>query len=205
MSVVGQRLLQEINGIPAIQWEFGDPAKQNICTSRSFGNLLTDFHIIREALCNHAATCALKLRKQKTACRSVHVFIQTNLHRIQDPQYTRSINVELETASNQTSVIMKAACRGLDLIFKEGYRYMKCGVIVSDLVPEDTVQGSLFTDGDSGKSKVMMGAVDKINLSMGKEIVRFAVQGYEKKYRLKAEHLSPKYTTNINDVLKIPN
>jgi DNA polymerase V len=50
-----------------------------------------------------------------------------------------------------------------------------------------------------------MRALDCINKSLGKEIVRFAVQGFEKKYRLKAEHLSKKYTTDIHQVLKVYN
>jgi len=205
MSVVGQRMLNEIRGTPAIEWEFDVPAKKNICTSRSFGFLLTDKTIIKEAICNHAATCALKLRKQKTACSSVHIFIQTNLHRIEDPQYSRSINVQLETASNDSSVIIKAASRGLDCIFKEGFKYMKCGVIVCDLVSEQHIQQGMFEQKDYKKSAMVMNALDNINRSLGKEIVRFAVQGYEKKYRLKAEHLSKKYTTDINQVLKIKN
>jgi len=203
MSVVGQRMINEIRGVPAIQWEFDVPAKKNICTSRSFGSLLTDLKIIKEAICNHAATCALKLRKQKTCCSTIHVFVQTNLHRIDDPQYSRSINVELETASNNSAVIIKAASKALDLIFKDGFRYMKCGVIVCDLVPEDTVQQSMFDKQDRGKSSAIMNALDNINKSLGKEIVRFAVQGFEKKYKLRADHLSDRYTTDINQILKI--
>jgi DNA polymerase V len=205
MSVVGQRLLNEIRGIPAIQWELETPDKKNICTSRSFGSLLTDFNIIREAVCNHAATCASKLRKQKSACSIVHVFIQTNLHKLDDPQYSRSINIELETASNDTAIIMKAANRALEMIFRQGYRYMKCGVIVSQFVQDDKIQRSLFSNCDNNKSKSAMNALDSINKSLGKEIVRFAVQGYERKYRLKAEHLSKKYTTDIAQLLKISN
>jgi DNA polymerase V len=89
------------------------------------------------------------------------------------------------------------------MIFKEGFRYMKCGVIVNDLIPEDQVQNSMYDRENRPKGKTIMNALDKINLSLGKEIVRFAVQGYEKKYRLKAEWLSPRYTTNINDIIKV--
>jgi DNA polymerase V len=205
LSVVGQRLLNEIRGIPAIEWEFDTPAKKNICTSRSFGSLLTDPAIIKEAICNHAATCAARLRQQKSCCSSIYIFIQTNLHKVNDPQYSRSVNVELETASNDTSVIIKAAGRGLDMIFKDGFRYMKCGVIVCDLVPEGAIQQSMFDASNHMKSKLVMNALDTINKSLGKEIVRFAVQGYEKKYRLKAAHLSKKYTTNIDQLLKVNN
>jgi len=203
LSVVGQRLLNELKGVPAIQWEFETPAKKNICTSRSFGNLLTDKNTIKEAICNHAAACALKLRQQKNCCRIVHVFIHTNPHKTEEAQYSRSINVEVETATNNTSEIIKYASQGFDIIFKGGFRYMKCGVIVNDLIPEDQIQHSLYDQSDRPKAKTVMNTLDKINRGLGKEIVRFAVQGYEKKYKLKAEWLSPRYTTNINEILKV--
>ena len=80
---------------------------------------------------------------------------------------------------------------------------MKCGVIVTDLVPESIIQKSMFDKVNRSKQYAVMNVLDKINGSLGKEIVRFVVQGYEKKYRLKAEWLSPRYTTNIDEILKV--
>jgi DNA polymerase V len=200
--VKGQRLLSELKGIPAIEWEFETPAKKNICTSRSFGVLQTEKNEIKEALCNYAATCALKLRQQKSCCKKIHVFVQTNPHKTQDSQYLRSITVQLETASNDTGEIIKYALKGFDIIFKKGYNYLKCGIIVMDLVPENKVQGSLFSN-ISSKSKVVMDAMDKVNKALGKDTVRIAVQGFEKRYRLKTEFLSPCYTTKIEQLLKV--
>ncbi|MEP7278373.1 MAG: Y-family DNA polymerase [Bacteroidota bacterium] len=203
MSVVGQRMLNELRGVPSIAWEFEATTKKNICTSRSFGKLLTKKEDIQEALCNHAAACALKLRQQKTCCNTVHVFINTNPHKTNEPQYARTINVALQSSSNNTSEIIKAAIQGFNVIFSPGYRFMKCGVIVMDLVPEAQVQVSLFDGADRSKNKIVMTTMDKLNRSLGKEMVRFAIQGFEKKFKLRADHLSQKYTTDINQVLKI--
>ena len=203
LSVVGQRILNELNGKPVFDWEFKTPVRKNICTSRSFGHLLTDKKIIREAICNHAASCATKMRQEKTCCRSLQVFISTNPHKTGEVQYSRTIDIDLSTPSNNTSEIIKHACKGFDLIFKQGHRYMKCGVIVTDLVPESIIQQSMFDKANRSKQYAVMNILDKINGSLGKEIVRFAVQGYEKKYRLKAEWLSPRYTTNIDEILKV--
>ncbi|WP_018615722.1 Y-family DNA polymerase [Segetibacter koreensis] len=202
MTVKGQRLLNELRGIPAIEWEFEAQPKKNICTSRSFGKLQSEKSEIKEALCNYAAACALKLRQQSSCCKKVNVFVQTNPHKTEDKQYSGSISIQLETPSNNTTEIIKYASKGFDIIFKEGYSYLKCGVIVMDLVPADQVQGSLFAT-KKNKGKMLMETMDKVNRALGKEIVRLAVQGFEKRYRLKAEHLSPCYTTNINDILKV--
>jgi DNA polymerase V len=203
LSVVGLRLLYELRGIPSISWEEEKPLRKNICTSRSFGYRIADKNRIAEAMANYAASCAAKLRSDKTCCRRLQVFIQTNPHKTEEAQYLRSIDLDLERASNHSGEIIKAALRGLDLIFKPGFLYMKCGVMVMDLVPETVVQGSCFDEADHKKNGHLMQTIDKINLDLGKEIVRTAVQGFDRKYRLKAEFLSPCYTTRMSEILKI--
>jgi DNA polymerase V len=203
MSVVGLRLLKELQSIPAIPWEFEPPAKKNITHSRSFGYLLTKKSEIAEALCNYAANCALKLRQQETHCKEVSVFIQTNPHRTERPQYMRSITIELETATSNTAELIRYVLKALDLIFKDGFDYMKAGVIVSDLVSEKVLQQAMFDQANRGRNKLVMQAMDSVNRSMGKETVRMAVQGFAKRYRLRADHLSQNYTTNIQQILKV--
>ena len=203
MTVVVQRLFNELKGIPAIKSQFIPPAKKNICTSKSFGKLQTKKEDIREALCNYAANCALKLRQQNSCCSSINVFLQTNVHRTQDKQYSRSITIDLETPSNFTNELIKYAIKGFDIIFKEGYHYLKCGVIAMDIVLDEKVQASMFDTCDRKKNKTIMQAMDKVNKSLGKEIVRLSVQGFEKRYRLKTEYLSAQYTTDINQILKV--
>ena len=203
MSVVGQRLLNELRGVPAIAWEFEPPPKKNITHSRSFGFLITRKEDIGEALANYAANIAEKLRSQQTHCRELVVFIQTNPHRIERPQYMRSINLQLATATHASPDIIKYALRGLDLIFKPGYEYMKAGIIASDLVPEMVVQQSLFAGGLQPGMKKLMQVMDNVNRVTGKESVRMAVQGFTRKYKLRAAHLSPKYTTRETDLLKV--
>ena len=202
-SVVGLRLQYELRGVPSIPWAETKPVRQNICTSRSFGSRLTEKNSIAEAMANYAAACAAKLRTDKTCCRTLQVFIQTNPHKTEESQYLRSIDIDLERASNHSGEIIKAALRGLDLIFKSGFRYMKCGVTALDLVPESSVQSNCFDGADHQKSRLVMQTIDRINKSLGKEIVRSAIQGFERSYRLKAEYLSPRYTTRMSDILKI--
>jgi DNA polymerase V len=203
LSVKGLRLLYELRGVPSVSWEETKPLRQNICTSRSFGTRIAEKSGIAEALANYAAACAEKMRSEKTCCRRLQVFIQTNPHKTDEAQYLRSIVVDLERASNHTGEIIKAALRGLDLIFKPGFLYMKCGITVMDLIPESVVQASFFDRADAPKNAQMMETLDQINKSMGREIVRSAVQGFERSYRLKTQWLSPRYTTRMNEILRI--
>ncbi len=202
MSVVGQRLLTELKGVPCLQSLYKARPKKNICTSRSFGNLLSDKAEIKVVVANYAALCATKLRQQKSCCKKLEVFIQTNPHKMAHKQYFMSVVINLETASNNAGDIIKYAMKGFDIIFKEGYRYLKCGVIVMDLVPENVFQGSIFSTTNTN-AKTMMDTMDKLNKGSGSELVRTASQGFERRYKLKAEYLSPCYTTNLKDILKV--
>jgi len=201
MTVVGERLLSELRGIAAIEWEFETPKKKNICTSRSFGKLLTEKKDIREALSTYASRCAEKLRKQDSCCKTVHVFLHTNGFRTQDKQYSVAIDIKVERATNDTGTIVKYASKALDIIFKEGFNYVKCGCIVMDLVPADCIQNTLFGSNDNTKRKKLMKAVDGINKATGvKDTVRMAVQGFSKVYAMRCDYLSKRFTTNINEI-----
>lgn len=203
LSVVGLRLLYELRGIPSYEWQPDLKPKKNICTSRSFGAMLTTKEDMAAALSNYAANCALKLRNQRSYCKSLQVFISTHSHRTDLPQYNAGIVLDMQTPANDTPQLVKYALKGLDLIYRPGYWFKRCGVAVLDLVPETVVQTNLFADATNGKTRRLMETMDKINSLLGRDRVRLAVQGYEKKHCLRAQHLSPRYTTRISDVCKI--
>lgn len=203
LSVVGLRLWNELKGIPSIKWEYEPQKKKNICTSRSFGKLTSDYSVIKEAISNYAASCALKLRKENSVCKAVNIFIQTNPHKTEHKQYSRSITILCETATNLTKEIIGYAIRGLEIIYQKDFLYMKCGVIVLNLVPQTEVQMNVFDTADRTKDIIVSRVVDKVNSEMGRDTIRMAVQRFEGRYKLRAEKLSKKYTTNINELLKV--
>ena len=109
----------------------------------------------------------------------------------------------MRTPTNFTGEIIKYAIKGFNIIFKEGYNYLKCGVIALDIVADERLQASLFDKCDRKKNKAVMEAMDDINKTLGKEIVRLSAQGFEKRYRLKTEYLSAHFTTDMNQILKV--
>lgn len=203
MSVVGLRLQKELKGIPCLEWTFEPPKKKAIGSSRSFGSLVTDKNIIKQALSNYAANCALKLRAQHSAAGNLKVFIHTNPHRKQDEQYYQSIVIQMAKATNLTTDIVKHAMQGLDFIFRPGFNYLKCGIELGNIVPEDQVQFDLFSNRDDTKIKKATATLDKINAKFGKDLVRFSMQGFQKPYKARAEHLSKCFTTRLEDIIKI--
>ncbi len=203
LSVVGLRTKRELEGIPCISLDTQSNDKKNIATTRSFGKMQTELEPISEAVATFANACATKLRKQKSCASALTVFIHTNQFRSEDPQYARNRLIQFPVATNSSLEIAKYAHIGLKSIFKKGYKYKKAGVIVSGIVPENQVNGNLFDSVDRlGHNKLMM-VMDKLNATYGKEKIRIASQGFDRKWRLRQELLSPSYTTNWKQLLTI--
>jgi DNA polymerase V len=203
MSVVGQRTLNELKGVPCIELDEVVSAKKNICVARGFGQLLRKKSEVQEALANYTGIVGEKLRKDARCTRRINVFLQTNVHRSQDKQYMRAVTMELPVATNGTAELLEYAMQALDILFVDGYNYHKCGCIALDLVPKDMVQYGMFDARNRERDSILMGALDKLNGYFGKNTVRFGRQGYGKRWKLRQEKLSPCYTTRISDILTI--
>ncbi|MBP1616151.1 MAG: dinB 1 [Bacteroidetes bacterium] len=200
MSVVGERIWKELRGESCIDMEDVAPAKKQVCTSRSFGKMITDFDTLSEAVSTHASTCASKLREEKTYAASLMVFIHTNNFREDLPQYWKNIVVKLPVPTADTAEIVKYALVGLKSIFMAGYQYKKVGVIITEIT--EGAQLSLFDNIDRKKRDRLMLAIDKINGEHSYK-VKLAVQGTGREWILKQEFLSKHYTTDINEILTI--
>ncbi len=202
LGVVGERTWLELRATPCIELD-KSTAKKSICTSRSFGERLTELAPISEAVSNFAASCAEKLRKQHSLASVIMVFIQTNPNATNLPQHFKQVVLQLPVATNDTSELINFALRGLKSIFAEGYQFKKAGVIVSEITPERPLQGNLFDTRNRAKFNRIMTVMDNLNASYGKQKVKIAAQGFDRKWKLKNEKLSPCYTTKLDDILKI--
>lgn len=202
MGVTGERTWLELRGTSCIEMERAS-SKKSICTSRSFGERLTEYAPIAEAVANFAASCAEKLRKQHTLASVIMVFIHTNPHATNQPQYSNQTVIPLPVPTNDSSEIIRFARAGLKSIFKDGFRYKKAGVIITEIVPERPFQADLFDVRNRDKFNKVMTVMDSLNESYGKQKVKMAAQGFDRKWKLKNEKLSPCYTTKLNEVLEV--
>jgi len=202
MGVVGERTWMELRGTPCFEMEIPS-AKKSICTSRSFGERLTEMAPISEAVANFAASCAEKLRHQHSLASVIMVFIHTNPFATNQSQYYNQTVMQLPVPTNDSTELINFALNGLKSIFKEGYRYKKAGVIVSEIVHERPLQGDLFDTRDREKFNKVMRVMDNLNESYGRQKVKIAAQGFDRKWKLKNEKLSPCFTTKLDDVLVV--
>lgn len=202
-TVVGLKTKLELNGIKCFAFDDAPPVKKSIANTRSFGHPLTSKEDIREAVANHAASCAAKLRMQKSCTSQIMVFIHTNNFRADLPQYANHCVIDLPTPSNSSSMLVQHASLALDKIFRDGYQYKKAGVVVTHIIPHNQVQLNLFDKYDVAKGARLFSTFDHINRHFGKGSVKIAAQGNGKAWRMKQEKVSRKYTTDWNDLLEI--
>jgi len=200
-SVVGLRLKKELEGISVLDLE-EIVTKKNIATTRSFDTTYTEKSYLEERISTFAATCAEKLRNQKSTCNIVTVFVNTNRFNEKHEQYYKSINVIIPFATNSSIEIIKYAKKGLDLIFKQNYHYKKVGVIVSGIARENEKQFNMFEDEPVQHGKAM-NVIDKLNFKYGTKKLKLGSQDLGKTWKMRQEQLSPNYTTNWSDILEV--
>jgi DNA polymerase V len=201
MAIVGLRLQNELNGISVLQLDDIKP-KKNIATTRSFDTNYTKYEDIKERVSTFAVTCAEKLRRQKSACSSLMVFIHTNGHRPDLPQYSRNVVIKLPYATNSSIILSEYATKAFKLIFKEGYHYKKAGVIVMDFIPENNVQSTLFETPNPKHAKLMQ-AFDSINKTIGRQKLKLASQSLDRTWKMRQEKISKRYTTRLDEIITI--
>ena len=203
LNITGLRMWHELKGKSCIPLEEIPPNKKGICSSRSFGKLMTEKEPITEAIANYAALCARKLRAQKSCCKVMKVFIQTHPFRADLPQYHGGKLINFEVATNSSIEMVAKAQEAFAQIFRKGYHYKKAGILVMDIIPESQVQTSIFDNLDRDKQAKAMKALDLINGRYGIDVVRLGSQGYGKEWKLRSENLPPCYTTQLKDLIEI--
>jgi len=202
-SVVLERTVRELNGESCIELEEIPPTKKQIVCSRSFGAKVTQFELLREAVCEYATRATEKLRKEQQQAKVLTVFIRTSPFKDNEPQYSNSASGELLIPSCDTRDFIELASHLLKRIWKNGFRYAKAGVMLSDFYDPGMFQPGLFDDVSTrSNSQQLMSVLDTINQS-GAGKVFFAGQGLKKDWSMKREHLSPAYTTRWDQLPRV--
>ena len=199
-SIVEWRLQKDLQGISKIPLEEYIPSKKMIATTRSFEYTYSDIDNITERISTFATNCAKKLRTQNSSCHVITVFLRSNRFDQNQAYQKENRTVILSYPTDSTLVISKAAIEAVKSIFKKGIKYKKAGVIISGLVPNDNFQLNLFSS-ENPKHKPLMSAIDKLNKKFKSDKIKLGNQDLKRTWKMRQERLSPKFTTNIKDVL----
>lgn len=201
-NVVLERTVRELRGEPCLELEEFAPVKQEIVCSRSFGERITNYDAMRQAICSYASRAAEKLRGEHQFCRFISTFVKTSPFALNEPYYGNSASMKLLTPTQDSRDIIAAATRSLDAIWKDGQRYQKAGVMLGDFFSQGIAQLNLFDDNAPRRnSEKLMEVLDHLNAKNGKGTLYFAGQGIQQQWQMKREMLSPRYTTRFSDLL----
>ncbi|EBJ4439807.1 TPA: Y-family DNA polymerase [Salmonella enterica subsp. enterica serovar Virchow] len=200
-NIVLERTVRELRGEPCLELEEFAPVKQEIVCSRSFGERVTDYEDMRQAICSYAARAAEKLRGEHQYCRFISTFVKTSPFALNEPYYGNSAAMKVLTTTQDSRDIINTAVKCLDKIWRDGHRYQKAGVMLGDFFSQGVAQLNLFDDNapraDSAK---LMEVLDHLNAKDGKGTLYFAGQGMSQQWAMKREMLSPRYTTRFSDL-----
>lgn len=203
-NVVLERTVRELRGEPCLGLEEFAPVKQEIICSRSFGERVTEYEQMRQAMCSYASRAAEKLRGEHQYCRFISAFVKTSPFALNEPYYGNSASVKLLTPTQDSRDIITAATKCLDAIWRDGHRYQKAGVMLGDFYSQGVAQLNLFDDNAPRKnSEKLMEVLDQLNAKDGRGTLYFAGQGIQTAWQMKREMLSPRYTTRYNDLLVV--
>lgn len=199
-SVVLERTVRELNGESCMSLEEAPPTKQQIVCSRSFGEKITEYDSLRQAVCQYAERASEKLRKERQYCRHISVFIKTSPFAVKEPYYGNVATEKLLTPTQDTRDIIAAATTALERIWKDGHRYAKASVMLNDFTASGVSQLQLFDERPPRPhSAELMKVLDGINHS-GLGQVWFAGRGIAPSWQMKRNMLSPAYTTRWKDI-----
>ncbi|KAB8066285.1 Y-family DNA polymerase [Janthinobacterium violaceinigrum] len=203
-GVVLERTCNELRGVSCLELEEVAPPRKEIVSSRSFGTMVMTAAELGESLSTYAARAGEKLRGQHAVCGAVHVFVQTNRFRDQDDQYSNGITIPLVEPSADNRVLAGAALHGLAMIYREGFKYKKAGIMLMDLQPDTQRQGVLFDAGrDRARSVAAMAALDALNERFGRDTVHLGSAGLVRRWAMLSENRTPRYTTNWLELPKV--
>ena len=197
--MVVERIVQELRGQPCSELMLEPGPKQQILSSRSFGERITEQGAMAQALCGFMGRAAEKLRAEGVCCQRVHLFVRTSPFDERVPYYSEQAGVRLISPSDDTRVLLQQVSLLLPRVWRDGLRYQKGGVMLGEFTPKGQQQADLFVP-SPGQSDALMAVVDKIKVK-GLGRVGFASQGTgSPEWMMRQEHLSPCYTTRWEDL-----
>jgi DNA polymerase V len=205
-GVVGARLIRELRGVESKEMEDELVSKKMIATTRMFGSPVGNIDDIKEAIATYTSRAAEKLRRQHSAAKVISVFVVT---KDQDHMLnfkkrgTISTYTTLPVATSFTNELIKPAVQLVDQLYEKGQMYKKAGVMLSGIIPDESIQGNLFLSDTRNAERKLMDMIDNVNFSQRDDVLKFAASGTTRDWKMRQELRSPRYTTRWDELFEV--
>jgi len=212
-GVVGVRLLKDLKCEPIIGLHEELDTKKMIATTRMFGTPVSKLSDIKEAVATYTSRAAEKLRRQYGAASMISVFVVLKEKRQPGEHYRHGSTVNramtLPYATCVTSELIKPALKLAEQAYDRAVNdykinlFQKAGVMLSGIVPDNTLQGNLFVPASKNNGRMLMDMMDNINFSMRNDMLKFASSGTERNWKMRQEMRSPRYTSRWDELREV--
>lgn len=211
-SVVIERVALELDGISCSSLATEGEARQQILCSRSFGRKLDDIAIVKRALNSHVLRAVKKLNTDNSLTKAISVSIKTNPFSLDDAQYRSALSAQFSKPTNTTGTILKLANHLLECLWRDGFEYHKVGITLHDLSPIDCAQYSLFNadfDEPGMESQIREDSLNNTIAELNKQsdntitVAAALPNSEDKAWQMQREQLSPAYTTQWSELLRV--
>ena len=116
---------------------------------------------------------------------------------------SRQASFQLPHPSRDSAELIHHACAALTRIFRPGVHYSKCGVVLTELTPDNEYQGDFLDTRDRARSKRLMDTLDSINRRIGRDTVFYAASGIKRDWAMSASMKSQHFTTGWHQLLHV--
>jgi DNA polymerase V len=203
LTSVGHKTVIELRGKSCLDLDMIIAPKKGIVSSKSFGRPISSLQEMEEAVASYTTTAVKKLRKQGSVASLISVFVSTNRFK-ETPQYNNNASFRFNNPTASTPDFIEVALKILKRIYRKGFLYKKAGVMITDITSEDNVPYDIFTPIylDTPQKDIMT-IMDKINRTYGENTLFYGSLGVKKKWQMRRNLLSPRYTTSWKDIPKV--
>ncbi|WP_352892876.1 DUF4113 domain-containing protein [Mesorhizobium sp. M0984] len=200
--MVGERTIYELNGIACLTLETLPAGRKGIAVTRSFGRPVTSLVEMQQAVAAYATRAAEKLRRHGLCAVQGFVFMHTNTFNGDKWSHTGKA-VEFLEPTDDTQELISAATKAAAAAWREGYRYAKAGIMLTELVPITMVQTSLLATIDLDQRARLMQTLDAVNARFGRNTLYPAINGTRRTWSTKFDRKSPSFTTQWAELPKV--
>ena len=199
-SVNIERTVRELQGESCLTWGEVRSPKQQIFSTRAFGEKVSDYASLEQSLVMHGEKVAKKARKQGSLIKMIVAFAHSSP--FADGQiYRRNIHHGFFDATADSRDLAIAASEAAKQIFRPGVLFHKSGVGAIELLDNTMYQQDMFSI--QKRDPRVMDTLDTINQRFGPDSISVAAKGIQGKWQMRRAMKSPNYTSSWLDMVKI--
>ena len=200
-SVVTLRTAMELRGVACVEERDDREGPDSVSCSRSFGEPVTTAEALAESIASFTAQAAAKLRRHGLTAAGCNIYAQYGT--ACEPGWTDRTVVFAEP-TDATNEMLRAIREEVGALYLPGVKYRKSGMVFFGVEKVGAArQGDLFATALPTKRSRLYETIDALNAQYGRGRVFSAVEGIRQTWKMKRGMLSPRATTNWDELLVV--